>query len=191
VQGQGQTGGLAGIFGYAHGAAYAGYFQGIVAIVDGTQSNGAVFTSDSSGSGSWSPAVSFRSVSSVVDSLHDNNTVAFETQVYDLANNYNPATGTFTAPAAGLYHFDASLRGACSGTGHMDLCFLGSVTSYFGCNTLDITATSRQWAALNCSADVQLAAGETVKVHFGLTGATGFATIGNASYVSFNGHLVR
>jgi hypothetical protein len=35
---------------------YAGYFQGKVAIVDGTQQNGYVLTSDASGNASWQPA---------------------------------------------------------------------------------------------------------------------------------------
>lgn len=35
--------------------------------------------------------------------------VIFNSEIFDQANNYNPATGVFTAPVDGKYHFNASV----------------------------------------------------------------------------------
>lgn len=37
-------------------------------------------------------------------------TVLFDTEIFDSGGNYNPSTGTFTAPATGKYRFSASVR---------------------------------------------------------------------------------
>ena len=45
--------------------------------------------------------------------------IVFNTEVSDTFGLYNAATGVFTAPVAGLYHFDAQVVGDITGTNYM------------------------------------------------------------------------
>ena len=159
-------------------------------LVDGTQAAGAVLTSDVNGNASWTttPNVVFRATSGNGTALANDVAVVFENTIFNVGGNYNAATGVFTAPAAGYYHFDATMRGTAVGTGHFNLCFRGSVNDYFGCNTIDVNATNSNWVSLNATSDIQLAAGETVIVVIEAEGPSSFTSIGNTFYEEFDGH---
>ena len=89
---------------------YAGYFDGKVKIVDGTEAAGKVLTSDATGKASWqdliTPDVHISSVGGTSQAIPSGVfTVINSWTGLDEAGgaNYNPVTGEYTIPVAGYY----------------------------------------------------------------------------------------
>jgi len=118
-------------------------------------------------------------------------TVAWQTEQYDVGNNF--ASNTFTVPTNGVYHFDANVRIAATTTGNhtggeTSLAVNGTVIrrgdSFFDNNI------SADYQAFGVNADLLLLAGDLVTVS-----ALGFTSSGTTTFVFaadtyFNGHLV-
>jgi hypothetical protein len=178
------TGNIFGV--YSSGKAYVG---GVLQVVDGTQGAGKVFASDANGNGSWQNSVSFRATSSSTSAIGVDVPVVFGTQVYDNGgDNYNPATGVFTAPVAGVYHFDANIHGTTSLTNTLVLAFYNGSTVW-GATSVPCVASAV--SSIDASTDIALTAGQQIWVitEVGFSGT--LTPDGNDFFTSFTGHLVR
>ncbi|MCB0457090.1 MAG: hypothetical protein R2776_01200 [Flavobacteriaceae bacterium] len=78
--------------------------------------SGEVLTTNGTGTLSWqstsNPQIAFRATASAFQTITGNSSaiLQFDTETFDLQNNYNPTTYTFTAPSDGLYRINAVLR---------------------------------------------------------------------------------
>lgn len=138
---------------------------------------GKVLTSDADGNASWQnpETVAFASygIQANQTTYPDNVTkkVAFQTEEYDLGNNYNPSGGspysTFTAPFAGIYHFDVLITWAGSPAGYSYLSlikeFAGGGTAYIQNSRLDCDNDNTPIHSI--SIDAKLNAGDKVYVN--------------------------
>jgi hypothetical protein len=119
--------------------------------------------------------------------------VPFEDEAYDPASCYN-TNGTFTAPVDGVWHFDAHvLLASNAGWGQgetWEMClYVGETyTSYGTRHTVEFPTT--QYAELQLSCDVKLAANATVTIRV-YNGSGGNINIHpGALHNFFNGHWV-
>jgi|GEM_PF-4399840 len=109
-----------GIYATANGATnnWAGFFQGSIAVVDGTEGAGRVLTSDASGNASWqdliTPAVGISladlTVPQSIPSGVGTDVNTWAAALYeDGGANFNPVTGEYTITVTGLYTINGSI----------------------------------------------------------------------------------
>lgn len=108
--------------------------------------------------------------------------VQFNTELYDTGSNF--ASNAFTAPAAGFYHFDATLQVTATTSltaTYIELRVNGTIAREVGA-----AASSTSNTGAHISADLQLAASDVVTVY--CAGNVSFTCAGSASYLTwFNG----
>lgn len=112
------------------------------------------------------------------------NKVTMDTELYDTNNNF--ATGTYTAPVAGFYHFDAAIHISTVGgqDGYISL-YVGGAEVKRGFEIVGTSGTG----GFTVSADLQLSANDTVEVYSQLAAASRSIVTGSIhSY--FTGHLI-
>jgi hypothetical protein len=109
-------------------------------------------------------------------------TVIFNTEEVDTNNNYNPATGIYTAPIDGLYQINANARNDTSTSAFSQLLLFknGSQFTKFVSMTAGAGQQTMAGAAL-----VNLTAGDTIEVKIYNSAGTGTIQRGDASFSGF------
>ncbi len=163
---------------------YAANFVGGISIIDGTQANGAVLTSDASGYAHWdttvaNPHVGFRvnSVSATAVPTGFTN-ITWSTTEFNNGGGY--ASNVFTAPSSGVYHFEAAIvYNPLPSATRIGLYLLVNGANYAG--TFNYASTDFTSATVNST--LYLNAGDVVKVATYNSGAA--ATLYNFGVYDF------
>ena len=120
-------------------------------------------------------------------------TITFEHEAFDIGSNYDTSTSRFTAPVAGIYHFNSITRAVANG-GTMDyfIMFLyknGSL--YSDMFQMQTSANNMLNSHLGGSVTVQLAATDYVEIRVAISGTSpyvGSHSTGQRTW--FSGFLV-
>jgi|GEM_PF-5665276 len=113
--------------------------------------------------------------------------VQFNTEEYDEANNFIPgATSEFTAPSAGIYHFDAVVTFTGTSTRYDVAFFVNGIQKK---NTLWHMTSGLLSIPVN--GDLKLNAGDKVDVRIYGSGAPGVILAGSGPWINFSGHKVN
>ncbi|MBL0311074.1 MAG: hypothetical protein IPP77_15835 [Bacteroidetes bacterium] len=187
---------------YAGNNELAAYLGGQLKIVDGTEGENKVLTSDADGLASWKDleaitgsTVAFSAGDQIGTGVLDLTTtpMIFDSVFYNLGGGYDPNTGEFTAPVTGLYHFDASILWGfppvfpvAGGYYELDYLVNGVVT-----NVEIQTFAAGEWSNLSRSTDLYLNVGDIVSVQILHNSGTVEVTTPDAANSTFTGHLIR
>ena len=106
----------------------------------------------------------------IVDST--NTVITFEHEAFDIGSNYNTSNSRFTAPIAGIYHFNCLVR-AVANSGTMELCSIylyknGSL--YSDMFQFHVAGNQMQNSHIGASITVQLAATDYVNIRAQISG---------------------
>jgi len=122
--------------------------------------------------------------------------IVFNNEDHDIGGCYNTSDGKFTAPIAGIYHFDVlgfycvdSSGGACTPASYFSYIYknntnLASVVAIH----YDYFNTGSTYPAVNMSITLQLAASDTI--YFGTNSSTYLYADSQRGYATFSGYLV-
>lgn len=115
--------------------------------------------------------------------------VQYDTEVYDQLGEYNPATYTFTAKAAGVYLVEAAVifdaTGAFTGEESASLRLYKGATLYSYLDRrdqLNVATSTLTYVRLGGSDTIHLAAGETILVRVYQTSGGALALAGSAEH---------
>ena len=125
-----------------------------------------------------------------------NYTVACNTEDYDVTNNYNNSTYTFTAPSAGKYAFAATVfaYGFVLGTDAISLFLANSAgTALQYLFRVSGTTTLGGNLCLTGSAQILMATADTAKLIFSVNGegADVIDVQSGVAFTSFSGHKIN
>jgi hypothetical protein len=169
------------------------YGKTIFAGVNNSNVTGATLINAGNGLMEWSKPVAFLAnglANNIEIEAMLNANIIFLNVDYSLSNAYNNSTGKFTAPVAGVYHFDYSIE--FQGT---TIATAGYITIGLVKNNVYEPSTERRIIAAYSndqvvgSRDIQLNAGDSIQVKV-INYSTSLIRLYNG-ISSFSGHLVR
>jgi hypothetical protein len=161
--------------------------QGKLKVLDGTEGAGKVLTSDATGTASWSGGIGFAAIGSASLPTGVTNPRIYATESYDDGNGYNPVTGIYTAPVAGIYHF-AFEEGYSAAANVSQLHCSFTVNGVFPSGTFGTSNITTLWG-VGYARDFKLNAGDQVAVR--IFNSTAAAVNPSGVTQTFSGHLVR
>jgi hypothetical protein len=155
-------------------------------IEDGNEAAGKVLTSDATGNASWqSPGFNcafHATLGANQASTGAQDLVVFNTELFDLGGNYNPATGKFTAPTTGVYQFNVgSYKSEPANSRHAIQVYKNA--AYYLTMEYWYNGANNNNNVRNGSVLLQLNAGDTIEIWFQQTVASTF--IGGANPNAF------
>jgi hypothetical protein len=155
-----------------------------------------------SGTGAWNATSankvlpSFRATRNATLSIPNTTVtdVVWNTTTDNTGSGLNAASGVFTAPVAGLYHFRASLRMDYNATpvqeSYLEINASGGQAVRGGFFLSGVQGNASSFYYGNCSDVFRLAAGETVKVTVKQDSGSTQNLTGTANLCTFSGYLV-
>lgn len=187
---------------FADTNAIAAYFSGSVTIQDGTQGAGRVLTSDVNGNAYWdtagaNPRIGFHAGgggSATVAASGVTTARVYATVDFNDGGAYNNATGIFTAPSNGMYHFDYSeeLNGTSTySSGYiLAILYVNNLTVHGSYSEGVPPTASGSYLTMQNSLNLHLNAGDQVKVQFANYTNTSISLTGSVFYSGFGGYKV-
>ncbi len=173
--------------------------NGDIKITDGTQAAGKVLTSNASGLASWQLPVGVSSNTgfSATNSAGQNITsgtqpfVILDYEEYDDGGNFS--SSGYTAPADGVYHFDALVHWSTFSSGTVRWAFTLKIYVGFTVMHKNVTyyvtdMTENHAQALSC--DLKLTAGQTVRLSVEQNTGLSQTIQAGTEYTFFSGHRV-
>ncbi|RYU96019.1 C1q-like domain-containing protein [Emticicia agri] len=157
---------------------------------------GKILTSDGSGNATWQGPVAFLATyggeSNMSVGQTSETTIPFSNESYDISNSFS--FSTFTAPASGIYHFDATITwsGFFQTNGYARFNLLKNDVIAYG----EYQNGEPNPFSQHLSLDIKLNANDTVKLsvfqnsNFDQALTNTGAVNNNGNYMYFSGHLV-
>jgi hypothetical protein len=167
------------------------HVSGSVRIVDGTQADGKVLTSDASGNASWKRTSGYgfkTSTPTVQNGSSSGYKVIFAAVQHNDGNGYNNSTGVYTAPEEGFYHFAVSIEFNANGLlpQYIRLNLFDSFIFSESSDLLYHDGSSGSYI-MQCEANIHMTAGSKIAVEFDLPAP---GTILNTVATYFSGFKV-
>lgn len=152
---------------YASGNDWGLFLAGRLNLQGSLGATGNTMVVNSTGEPVWQPNVAFavKDVGASSQAIpHNTDTkVNFDSEEYDLSNNFDVTSNVFTAPFTGLYHFDAAIMwdGPTNSTGFLAITLKVGNTNIF---TVRSPASQNQTPSNMLSMDISLNANQTVSI---------------------------
>jgi hypothetical protein len=176
---------------------YAAQIEGKMIYNNGSSAVGATLKRDANGVAVWEGPVAFKAsgyTGGTIAASTSINPVVYITENFDLSSSYDPATGIFIVPTSGIYHFDYSAEFVGNNTATSGFILIGLIKNNLAIEGSYIEKTVNRlgsYETINGSADVQLAAGDTINVQLSNFHNTTQSTTGDPYYCTFSGHIIR
>ena len=166
--------------------------EGSVQIADGTQGAGKVLTSDANGKASWQQGTGiYFLATSDTNTVFTNSTfvqVPFQTIAGNDGAAYDATSNTFTAPSAGLYHFDLNLVVNGNATGSQTYVYI-LVNGSIKAGTEATLTGANTFIPMSLSTSLKLSTSDVVNVLAFSYGANHLITFGGGGNY-FSGYKV-